>query len=53
MLERAVAEGFMSKKHLMMWTVVDKATDVLDAILSAPEWSEENRNIVGSELINT
>jgi len=42
-LERAVAERFMDPRHRDMWCVVERPEDVLQAIRSAPPWSEEAR----------
>jgi len=39
LLERAVREGFMHRKHTDMWSVVDEPEDAYNAILSAPGWS--------------
>ena len=38
MLARAAEERFMSKKHGSMWQVVDRAEEVLPAIMAAPPW---------------
>lgn len=42
MLENAVQESFMVEQHLKMWTFVDSASEVLEAIQAAPEWSTDN-----------
>ncbi len=42
MLEKSVAENFMHKKHLEMWTFVDKPEEVLPHILSAPKWDKDS-----------
>lgn len=44
LLERAVAERFMDPRHARMWTVVDRADDVLPAIAAAPTWSTAARD---------
>jgi uncharacterized protein (TIGR00730 family) len=44
MLERSVKENFMHKKHLEMWTFVDKPEEVLPYILSAPKWGKDSIN---------
>jgi hypothetical protein len=41
MLERAVEERFMRPEHRQMWTSVAQAEDILEAIRSAPPWSQE------------
>ena len=43
LLKRCVEERFMSEEHEAMWSVVDEPEQVLDAIESAPDWSEEAR----------
>jgi uncharacterized protein (TIGR00730 family) len=45
MLEKAVAQNFMHKKHLRMWTFVDEAEEVLPAIMHTGEWGEGALNI--------
>lgn len=42
MLERAVDENFMNPKHREMWVTVDHASEVLDAIRTAPAWSSDH-----------
>jgi uncharacterized protein (TIGR00730 family) len=42
MLEKSVSENFMHKKHLEMWTFVDKPEEVLPHILSAPKWDKDS-----------
>ena len=42
MLENAVQEKFMAPEHEDMWTFVDRAEDVMDAIQHAPKWSPDN-----------
>ena len=43
LLESAIQRRFMDERHRQMWSVVDGPAKVLDAILSAPPWSRENR----------
>lgn len=38
LLERSVAERFMGREHLKMWSVVGEPGEVLQAIADAPEW---------------
>lgn len=45
MLEQAVTEKFMRDIHKTMWTVVDSADQVLEAILTAPEWDKSQQKI--------
>ena len=45
MLDHAVNEKFMNPKHREMWTVVNSADEVLDAIRQAPSWSKDNFKI--------
>lgn len=40
-LEHSVGEGFMSRLHLEMWSVVDEPEQVLDALSSAKAWSSD------------
>ena len=42
-MEQSVGENFMAEEHLSMWQVVDRPDQVLDALASAPEWTEEAR----------
>lgn len=37
-----VKEGFMSEQHLGMWQVVNSSSEVLNAIINAPKWSEDD-----------
>ncbi|MEZ4215095.1 MAG: TIGR00730 family Rossman fold protein [Myxococcota bacterium] len=48
LLERCVAERFMSDAHRAMWCVVDEPEDVLPAIERAPAWSEAARGFAVS-----
>jgi uncharacterized protein (TIGR00730 family) len=43
LLERAVEEQFMDERHREMWRVVERPEEVLDAIRTAPPWSEDAR----------
>ena len=42
-LERAVNEHFMDPRHLLMWQVVDDASEVPEALRRAPGWSADAR----------
>jgi uncharacterized protein (TIGR00730 family) len=42
-LTNAVAERFMDERHLRMWEVVSSPDEVPDALMRAPEWTEEAR----------
>src|SRR5215831_11719146 len=42
-LANAVAERFMDERHLRMWDVVSAPEEVPDALLRAPEWTEDAR----------
>ena len=44
LLRRCVEERFMNPQHLAMWQVVDRPDDVLNAIRSSAQWTEEARN---------
>jgi uncharacterized protein (TIGR00730 family) len=39
LLRQCVEHRFMDSRHAGMWQVVDRVTDVLDAIDDAPDWS--------------
>jgi len=39
MLEHAIAERFMSRRHSDMWQIVAEPEDVPQALANAPEWS--------------
>jgi uncharacterized protein (TIGR00730 family) len=43
LLEQAVAERFMDRRHLSMWQVVGSPEEVPEALASAPAWSEDAR----------
>lgn len=42
-LNRAVDDRFMNPEHRAMWTIVDTADQVLNAIQTAPKWDESAR----------
>lgn len=42
--DRAVAERFMDRRHLDMWSVASRAEDVVEAIRTAPHWDEGARD---------
>jgi uncharacterized protein (TIGR00730 family) len=44
LLEHAIAERFMDRRHLRMWQLVDSPDDVLAALENAPPWSEAARD---------
>jgi uncharacterized protein (TIGR00730 family) len=50
LLERCVEEHFMDPRHRSMWTVVNEAEDVVQALQEAPEWHARNRSfaVLGS-----
>jgi uncharacterized protein (TIGR00730 family) len=48
MLNRIVAENFMDKRHLEMWTFVDEPDQVLDAIKNAAPWDENAINFAAN-----
>ena len=41
MLNKAVDENFMREEHKKMWSVVEYADQVIDAIENAPVWNKE------------
>jgi len=43
LLERAITEQFMDARHRLMWSVVERIEEVLEAIHAAPDWSPEAR----------
>ncbi len=43
-LNRAVEERFMDRRHLMMWQVVGTPEEVPGALASAPAWSAQARD---------
>jgi len=43
-LEDAIAEKFMDERNLLMWKVVDEATEVLKAIENSSSWSADSKN---------
>lgn len=42
-LEHAIAERFMSERHLEMWSVVDEPEQVIGAMNTATAWTEDAR----------
>ena len=44
MLEKCIDENFMHKKHLDMWTFVDKPEEVIPAVKNAVSWGKEAIN---------
>lgn len=48
MLERAVAQRFMSERHAAMWSVVESVDAVLDAIRTAPSWEASARRFANA-----
>jgi uncharacterized protein (TIGR00730 family) len=38
MLEKCIEENFMAEKHRQMWTVIEDASQIIDAIQNAPIW---------------
>ncbi|WP_379989249.1 TIGR00730 family Rossman fold protein [Dokdonella soli] len=42
-MEQVVAQRFMNREHLAMWSMVERVGDVLPAIRSAPAWSADAR----------
>ena len=38
MLEKCIVENFMAEKHRQMWTVIQDASQIIDAIQHAPVW---------------
>jgi uncharacterized protein (TIGR00730 family) len=44
LLEHAIAERFMDRRHLRMWQLVDSPEDVPAALDNAPPWSEAARD---------
>lgn len=43
-LETTIAERFMSTEHASMWSLVDRAEDVLAEIRATPRWHENARD---------
>ena len=43
LLEGAIRERFMDPRHRAMWSLVERAEDVVGAIREAPEWSRDAR----------
>ncbi|HEX6998663.1 MAG TPA: TIGR00730 family Rossman fold protein [Gammaproteobacteria bacterium] len=44
LLEKAVEERFMDRRHLAMWHVVHEPEEVPEALRSAPSWPENARD---------
>lgn len=44
MLMQAVEQHFMGEEHQQMWTMVDTPQEILPAIASSTEWSEDARS---------
>jgi uncharacterized protein (TIGR00730 family) len=44
LLNRCIEHRFMDPRHAQMWTVVDRPSEVLDAIHRSPRWSPGNRS---------
>ncbi len=44
LLEHAIAERFMDRRHLRMWQLVDSPDHVPAALENAPPWSEAARD---------
>jgi uncharacterized protein (TIGR00730 family) len=47
LLERCIDQRFMDPRHALMWSVVDRSDQVIDAIRHAPPWDPENRSFAG------
>jgi uncharacterized protein (TIGR00730 family) len=47
LLERCIDQRFMDPRHAMMWSLVDRPDQVLDAIRHAPPWDPKNRAFAG------
>lgn len=45
MLDRMVEQHFMREIHRNMWTVVNSASEILEAIRNAPQWDRSVRKI--------
>lgn len=48
LLERCVEERFMNPQHLKMWQVVDRPEDVLGAISTSAQWTEDARRFAAA-----
>jgi uncharacterized protein (TIGR00730 family) len=53
LLEHAIAERFMDRRHLRMWQLVDSPDDVLAALENAPPWSEAARDFAAAPVGRT
>jgi len=49
MLHRCAAERFMDERHLEMWQVVDRVSDVMPALDDAPEWPADALHFASPE----
>lgn len=47
-LERSIDERFMNPEHRDMWTLVQRADEVLPAIHAAPRWREDARSLAAA-----
>lgn len=47
LLERCIEQRFMDPRHALMWSVVERPDQVLEAIRKAPPWKPENRSFAG------
>lgn len=47
LLERCIEQRFMDPRHALMWSVVERPDQVLEAIRKAPPWKAENRSFAG------
>ncbi len=41
MLKKAIAENFMREEHGDLWTVVSSPEEVIETIMSAPDWGDK------------
>ena len=44
LLENSIAEKFMDARHKNMWTVVNQADQIVEAIQNAPSWTGDARH---------
>lgn len=45
LLDRSIDERFMNPEHRAMWTLVERAEDVLPTIRATPRWREDARSL--------
>ena len=45
LLDRSIDEHFMNPEHRAMWTLVERAQDVLPTIRATPRWREDARSL--------